>query len=97
MLLAALDWAMYSILLKYLRPKELSAMAFLGIMMIIGTAILAPIYLINPLGEPSMIWNKQSILAIGYIAIFPSIISYLAWNYGLQKVGAGVGGQPLSI
>ncbi len=97
MLLAALDWAMYSILLKYLRPKELSAMAFLGIMMIIGTIILYPIYLSNPFSEAPLVWNEESIWAISYIAIFPSIVSYLAWNYGLQKIGAGVGGQYIHL
>jgi len=97
MLLAALDWAMYSILLKYLRPKGLSAMAFLGIMMIIGTLALYPVYLLNPYGENPMIWSKESISAIAYIAIFPSIISYLVWNYGMQKLGAGIGGQYIHL
>jgi len=97
MLVAALDWAMYSILLKYLRPKNLSALSFLGIMMIIGTIVLYPIYLLNPFGERALIWNKESILAISYIAIFPSILAYLIWNYGIQKLGAGLGGQYIHL
>ncbi len=97
MLLAALDWAMYSILLKYLRPTELKPMTFLGIMMIIGTIILIPLYLANPFNELMINPNKDVIYALAYIAIFPSIISYLAWNYGLQKIGAALGGQYIHL
>lgn len=55
MLLAAFDWALYSILLKYLRPKELSSSAFLGMTMLIGTIALYPVFLLNPFAEQAMI------------------------------------------
>lgn len=97
MLLAALDWALYSILLKHLRPKGLSPMAFLGIMIIIGTLFLVPLLGINPLNEKPISWNSEMIKALAYIAIFPSIISYLAWNYGIHKLGAAVGGQYIHL
>ncbi len=97
MLIAALDWAMYSILLKHLRPTELKPMTFLGVMMILGTIFLMPLYLANPFNESMIILNKDVIYALAYIAIFPSIISYLAWNYGLQKIGAALGGQYIHL
>ncbi len=93
MLVAALDWALYSIFLKYLRPAKLSSIAFLGTMMIIGTLVLFPIYLINPFNELPLNWNKENVMAVFYIAIFPSILAYLAWNYGMDKLGASKGGQ----
>ena len=93
MLVAALDWALYSILLKHLRPKNLSPLPFLGIMVIIGTLFLAPLLFINPFNENAITWNNDMIKALAYIAIFPSIVSYLAWNYGIQKLGAALGGQ----
>jgi drug/metabolite transporter (DMT)-like permease len=93
MLVAALDWALYSIFLKYLRPKEISPLPFLGIMVIIGTIVLIPLLLINPFNEAPIIWNNGMLKAIAYIAIFPSIFAYLAWNYGMQKLGATTGGQ----
>jgi len=97
MLLAALDWALYSLLLKYLRPKDLKPMPFLGIMMIIGTIVLIPIFAINPFDEAPLTWNPEIIKALAYIAIFPSIISYLTWNYGMQKIGASIGGQYIHL
>jgi len=97
MLLAALDWALYSILLKYLRPKALKPMPFLGIMMIIGTIMLYAVFILNPLNEQAFVWNPEIIKALAYIAIFPSIVSYLAWNYGMQKIGASIGGQYIHL
>jgi drug/metabolite transporter (DMT)-like permease len=97
MLLAALDWAMYSILLKHLRPIELKPLAFLGSMMIIGTTVLFPVFLADPFGESNIIWNQEMIMAIIYIAIFPSIVSYIAWNHGMHKLGASLGGQYIHL
>jgi len=93
MLVATLDWALYSIFLKYLRPEGLSPLPFLGIMVIIGTVVLTPLLLLNPFNEAPIIWNDGMIKALAYIAIFPSIFAYLAWNYGMQKLGAATGGQ----
>ncbi len=92
MLLAALDWAFYSILLKYLRPKELDAVPFLGILLVLGTAMIFPVWLLDPFDE-YMVLNGEMVMALFYIAIFPSIVSYLAWNYGMKKLGAARGGQ----
>lgn len=97
MLLAALDWALYSIFLKYLRPQELSPLPFLGIMVIIGTIVLIPLLMWNPFNEQPIVWNNDMIKALAYIAIFPSIFAYLAWNYGMQKLGAATGGQYIHL
>ncbi len=93
MLLATLDWALYSVFLKYLRPQALSPLPFLGIMLIIGTIVLIPLLLINPFNEAPIVWTENMVKALAYIAIFPSIFAYLAWNYGMQKLGAATGGQ----
>jgi drug/metabolite transporter (DMT)-like permease len=61
--------------------------------MIIGTLVLIPVLMINPFNETPISWNTEMIKALTYIAIFPSIISYLAWNYGIKKLGAAAGGQ----
>jgi drug/metabolite transporter (DMT)-like permease len=97
MLVAALDWALYSIFLKYLRPEGLSPLPFLGIMVIIGTLVLVPLLLINPFNEQPIVWNNDMIKALAYISIFPSIFAYLAWNYGMQKLGAATGGQYIHL
>lgn len=93
MLLAALVWAFYSLLLKYLRPKELPQLLFLGVLIILGTLFLSPVFLLNPFDEEVISWTPMNIKAILYIAIFPSIIATLSWNFGMKKIGAAKGGQ----
>jgi len=97
MLLAALDWALYSILLKYLRPKEIDPVPFLGILLILGTLMILPAWLMDPFHEPAMKLDHSMVMVLLYIAIFPSIISYLAWNYGMKRLGAAVGGQYIHL
>ena len=93
MLIAALVWALYSILLKYLRPKELPQLVFLGMLIILGTLFLTPVFLLNPFNEEAIIWTPINLKAIFYIALFPSILATLSWNYGMSKIGAAKGGQ----
>lgn len=92
-LVAAVDWALYSILLKRYRPSDLSAFAFLGTTIIFGVTMLSPIFLLNPFNEIPLAFNQHNMLTLLYIALFPSIFAYLAWNYGISKVGASIGGQ----
>lgn len=92
-LVGALDWALYSIFLKRYRPSDLSGLSFLGTTMILGLIVLLPLYLINPFNEAGLIMNQSTLSALLYIALFPSIFAYLAWNYGISKVGASIGGQ----
>ncbi|MCK5812888.1 MAG: DMT family transporter [Cocleimonas sp.] len=92
-LIGSLDWALYSIFLKHYRPSELGALSFLGSTMILGLIILLPLYLINPFNEAGLLMNQSTLFALLYTALFPSIFAYLAWNYGISKVGASIGGQ----
>ena len=96
-LVGSLDWAIYSIFLKRYRPTELSALSFLGSTMILGLLFLLPIYLLNPFNEAGLLINQDSVLTLLYIALFPSIFAYLAWNYGISKVGASIGGQYIHL
>ncbi len=91
-LLAALLWAIYSICLRY-RPAELSATAFLGVTMIVGVVILSPVYWLNPLQESPFVANSANMAAVGYVAVFASIVAFLFWNQGVKAVGARSAGQ----
>jgi len=93
MLVAGIDWAIYSILLKHHRPPEISNFTLLGITIILGCIILFPIYLWNPWNEPTPQFNQDVILALAYVVIFASLIAFFAWNYALAKVDAHIGGQ----
>lgn len=93
LLLATFIWAIYSVLLKPLRPAGLSGRAFLGVTALLGTIALIPLYLWNPLNEATPQWNQQLVWVVLYISTFPSVVAYLAWNRGLAVMGANVGSQ----
>ncbi len=91
-LTAAFVWAVYSISLRW-RPLELSASAFLTVTMIVGVAVLSPIYWFNWLDEPAFVVTTPNLLAIAYVALFASLGAFLCWNQGVKMIGADTAGQ----
>jgi drug/metabolite transporter (DMT)-like permease len=90
-LLAALSWACYTILLRK-RPAGLAPAPFLAVLIVIGIIFLLPVYLweigTGTVARPTPL-TMGSVL---YVAIFPSILSYLFWNRGVAMVGANISG-----
>ncbi|NVK43344.1 MAG: DMT family transporter [Oceanospirillaceae bacterium] len=88
---AVIDWALYSVLLRY-RPLDLSAFTFFGVTVLIGAlALLVPALLELSVGRVPEV-NTQTLGTVLYMAIFPSILSYLCWNRGVAELGAPVAG-----
>ena len=88
---AGLSWALYSVMLRK-RPPEMDPIAFLTAIVLVGLVILLPFYLweIALLGGFPIIWQTAGGLA--YVAIFPSVLSYIFYNHGVAMVGAGKAG-----
>lgn len=92
-ILACVDWALYTILLKY-KPKELNAFEFLGLTAFIGAIILYLIFLFQGYSfEFSFLENKDVFYSLIYIVIFPSILSFYFWNISTIQLGANKAGQ----
>ena len=90
---ACIDWALYTILLKY-KPKELTSFEFFGITTFIGTIILALIFFYQGYNfEFSFLENDEVLYSLIYIVIFPSILSFYFWNISTMEVGANKTGQ----
>jgi len=88
--LAVVSYAGYSAVLR-MRPP-IHPLSFLLVTFIIGSMMLLPIYLweISTLRRIHLNW--QSLIAMIYVAVFPSIISYLCYNRGVELVGANRAG-----
>ena len=85
---ACIDWALYTILLKY-KPKELTSFEFFGITTFIGTIILALIFFYQGYNFEFSFLEKDAVLySLIYIVIFPSILSFYFWNISTMEVGA---------
>ena len=92
-LLAAFDWAIYSVLLKF-KPKELSSFSFLTITSFIGVIILYIAFILQGYSlEFSFLSNKEVLYSLIYIVIFPSILSFYFWNMATIEIGANKAGQ----
>ncbi|MEX6501692.1 DMT family transporter [Pseudomonas zhanjiangensis] len=90
MLVAVADWALYSLLLRhwaaYLVP--IPALALLGVLMLLGLPLILPFYLYELSQGARFAISASTLGAIGYTAVFASLLAYLAWNHGVRVVGA---------
>jgi drug/metabolite transporter (DMT)-like permease len=90
MLLATFVYALYSVLLR--RRPAVHPLALLGATFLLGTLALLPLFVWEiwhggpPAPTPAVIGG------LVYVAVFPSILSYLFWNRGVAVVGAGRAG-----
>ncbi|RXJ84485.1 DMT family transporter [Arcobacter cloacae] len=90
---ACIDWALYSVLLKY-KPKELNSLEFFSITTLIGTFILYLVFIYQGYSlEFSFLENKEVLYSLAYIVIFPSILSFYFWNKATIEIGANKAGQ----
>ena len=86
MLLAAILFAVYSILLKK-KPEEIKIISFQYTTFAMGLAMLLPFYLIELSVVPPTVYSSVAIFSIVYIGLGPSLMAYLLWNKAIAVVG----------
>ena len=95
-LAAGLDWALYSVCLRW-RPPELEPLTFLSAIMGIGLIPLIGLYAWDlALGHRFAI-NATNLGAIGYVGLFPSVLAYIFWNRAVHEMGANRTGQYMHL
>lgn len=90
-LIGITTWAIYTVLLIK-RPPELSLLGFLMGTVIVGWIFLIPLFLWEISTGVQATWQSESYLSLAYVGIFPSVLSYIFWNKGVQMVGANKAG-----
>ncbi len=80
----------YSVLLR-LRP-QIHPAGLLAVLFGAGTLMLVPFFIWEVSAGYVLSFNGVTLLAVGYVAIFPSILSYLFYNRGVELVGANQAG-----
>lgn len=87
MLLAVLDWALYTIALAW-RPAGLHSMLMLGATIGIGIAALAPAcaWELAHGARPNL--SPGTLATVAYLGIVPGVFSYIFYNRGVVEVGA---------
>ena len=89
-LAAITGYAAYSCLLR-LRP-DMHSLSFLVALFAFASIQLLPLYLWESWSGASMKFNWITLFTVGYVALFPSILSQLFFNRGVELVGANQAG-----
>ena len=83
-------WALYSVLLRKRPPLHPSS--FLAVTIIIAIPALAPLYAWEHAAGHRLILDGPAAAALGYVAVFPSVVAYLFFNRGVELIGANRAG-----
>jgi len=84
---AVAAYGLYSVRIPR-RPAS-HMLSFLAVTFWVGTALLLPLFLWERSVLGAVPWTPALGGALFYLAFFPSILSYLFWNRGVERVGAG--------
>ena len=88
-------WAVYTACLR-LRPP-IDPLVFLFVTFAIGALTMGVGALDEARAIAQMHWDGRIVAAIGYVAIFPSILAYMSFNAAVSHVGASAAGQAISL
>jgi drug/metabolite transporter (DMT)-like permease len=83
-------WAIYTVTLRWRPP--LRALSFLFTTVFAAAAVSVPFYAWEMWSGKLMSATPVSVVTIGYLALFPSIIAYVCWNQAVALVGPNVAG-----
>jgi len=90
-LAAAFVWAFYSANLRRY-PQGLHPVAYLTGIILIGLIFLMPCYLFELQSGRTMQLNIPTVLTVGYVALFASVLAFICWNRAVREVGANRAG-----
>lgn len=87
---AVICYAGYSVMLR--KRPDIHPLSFIAVTFWLGTIIISPLYVWETLNVRTMNVEATTLAVIGYVSVFPSIISYLCFNRGVELIGANRAG-----
>ena len=90
-LAAILCWAVQTFMLRY-KPPELDIMALVTASIGYGLLPLAPAYAVETALGGAMRFDPETLLLVGYLALFASVIAFSLYNVGVVRVGSASAG-----
>ena len=96
LLLAAIVlWGLYTACLRKRPP--IHWLSFTAVTFAIGVLVNAPFFAWEHMSVRQMQLDTQTIAAIAYVSIFPSVLSYIFFNRGVELIGANRAGVCLHL
>jgi len=93
-LAAVVSYAGYSVLLR--RRPDVPGVPFAFTTFVVGSLLLAPFWLVEARVRPFEP-GPEALAALAYVTVFPSIVSYLAFNRGVALLGSARAGPYLHL
>ena len=84
--LAVAVFGYYSVMV--LKRPAIHSLSFLAFTFGCGALSLAPLFVLELVLRPPMEITTSNILALIYVAVFPSILAYFCFNRGVELIGA---------
>jgi drug/metabolite transporter (DMT)-like permease len=95
MLAAIASYAVYTALLR--RRPAVHGLSFAAATFAAGAAMLLPLYGAESLGGRPLPLTATSVLAIGYVAVFASVLAYLSFNRIVALLGPNTAGLAVHL
>jgi len=92
---ASVIYGIYCALLR--RRPNVHPLSFLIVIMGLGSCMMLPFYVIEARSGATIQGGWPSYLAVAYTAVFPSFISYLLFNRGVELIGSARAGQSMHL
>jgi len=97
-LIILLNMAVFSIYAAYLRLRpNVHWLSFMLMLAAISAATTLPFFIAETVSGYPMHANRQTLFALAYVAIFPSVLAFAAWNRGVEIIGANRSGPFLHL
>jgi drug/metabolite transporter (DMT)-like permease len=94
-LITCADWAVYTVLLR--KRPAISPLSFLLATFLVGVIAIAPLALWEAFTGPPVHWRAGVGAAFLYVALLPSLVSYLIYNNAADVVGPARAGQAITL
>jgi drug/metabolite transporter (DMT)-like permease len=95
MLAAGVSYAIYAALLR--RRPAVHGVSFLFATFVVGAALLLPFYVGESLHGRPMPLTWHALLAVGYVAVFASVVAYYCFNRSVELLGANTAGLSVHL
>jgi drug/metabolite transporter (DMT)-like permease len=95
MLAAGVSYAVYTAMLR--KRPAVHGLSFLFATFAIGAALLLPFYVAESLYARPMPLNWHAFLAVGYVAVFASVVAYFCFNRTVELLGANAAGLTVHL
>jgi drug/metabolite transporter (DMT)-like permease len=95
MLAAGVSYAVYTAMLRKRPPVH--GLSFLFATFAIGSALLLPFYIAESVHTRPMPLNWHAVLAVGYVAVFASVVAYFCFNRTVELLGANKAGLTVHL